>query len=94
MVLLNPETYQVEEEFQNFWPTGFVPMKCCVGKNFEKVYGYSFNTTEGVFTILDVNMAQKTVITKVIKIPIDQKWVGLEMSTDGKYLIVTNAYRK
>ena len=69
-------------------------MKCCVGQNFSKVYGYSFNTSEGVFTILDVNRQLKTVQTKIIKIPSDQKWVGLEMTTDGSLLIVTNAFRK
>lgn len=93
LVLLNPQTFNIDWEFADFWPQGYVPMKCCVSSDFSRVYGYSFNSTEGIFTILDVNRSTKSVQNKTMKIPKEQKWVGLEMTTQGDLLIVTNAFK-
>lgn len=91
MVLLDPKNYRVDWEFKEFWPKGMIPMKVCVAQNFNRIYGYSFDNNTGIFTIMNVNKKNKSIQNKSIQIPLSQKWVGLEMTTHGDTLIVSNA---
>lgn len=94
VALLDPQSFNVEWEFADFWPKDYIPMKYCVARDFSKVYGFSFSNAEGIFTILNVNRQNKSVQNKTIKIPKEQKWVGLETTTQGDILIVTNAFKQ
>jgi len=91
LVLLEPQSFSVIKDFKSFWPEGYIPMRCCINKDMSRIYGFSFSEKDGIFTILDINKQNQTIRDKTIKIPNEQKWIGMEMATSAELLIIANS---
>ena len=91
LVLLEPNSFSVIKDFKKFWPNGYIPMRCCINKDMSRIYGFSFSEKDGIFTILDIDKQNQTIRDKTIKIPNEQKWIGMEMATSAELLIIANS---
>lgn len=88
---INGVTCQPQYQFKEFWPVGQIPMRLCTNSQMSKIFGYSLSENEGVITIADYARASNYQ-TKNIRVPKNEKWVGLEMTTSGSLLIVANSF--
>ena len=93
LTLLNPRTFDVVKDFKHFWPQGYIAMRCCVNRDMSRIYGFSFNEFDGIFSILDIDKTSQTVKDKTIKIPKEQKWIGMELATHSDLLIIGNSLK-
>lgn len=93
LVLLDPKKFGVVKDFKKFWPPGYIAMRCCVSTDMSRIYGFSFNENDGIFSILDIDKENQTVRDKTIKIPKEQKWIGMEFSTAEDVLIIANSFK-
>jgi hypothetical protein len=91
VVLLNPETLEVEAEYPNFWSKGYTPMFLNICKKRKRIYGYSMSHTDSMFTILAIQNSETH--AKTMNIPPEHKWAGMELSTDGNMMVIANACR-
>lgn len=60
-------------------------------KHLDRIYGYALNKSGSVFCILCMDENKRERETKYINVPKDQKWAGMEMTTDGELMVVSNA---
>lgn len=93
LVLLDPKKFEVVKDFKKFWPPGYIAMRCCINTEMTRIYGFSFNENDGIFSILDINKENQTVRDKTIKIPKEQKWIGMEFTTAEDTLIIANSFK-
>ena len=56
------------------------------------IYGYSMSRHNSIFTILTRTASDYQI--KQLKIPKEQKWAGMELTTIGDLMIVANACKK
>lgn len=93
LVLLDPKKFEIIKDFKKFWPPGYIAMRCCVSKDMTRIYGFSFNENDGIFSIVDIDKENETVRDKTIKIPKEQKWIGMEFSTAEDTLVIANSFK-
>lgn len=93
LVLLDPKKFEIIKDFKKFWPPGYIAMRCCVSSDMSRIYGFSFNENDGIFSIIDIDQENQTVRDKTIKIPKEQKWIGMEFSTAEDTLIIANSFK-
>ena len=88
IVLLNPQTFQPQAEFRNFWPQEFTPMFFNISPPQKKILGYSLSTRGGILTILSNYTQPNGTRTDFIKIPASETWAGMEQNNDASLTIV------
>lgn len=57
-----------------------------------RIYGYSMSNKDSLFTTLSAKGIQTDI--KTVKIPPEQKWAGMELSTDESCMIVANVCKR
>lgn len=92
VVLLNPQDLEVKAEYPNFWSPGYTPMFLNINETNDTIYGYSMSNSDSMFTVLSISGSETT--AKSVNIPPEHKWAGMELSTDGKMMIIANACKR
>lgn len=58
----------------------------------DTIYGYSMSTNDSMFTVLNIKGNDTTV--RSVNIPPEHKWAGMELTTDGRFMVIANACKR
>lgn len=92
VVLLDPKSLEVKAEYPNFWSPGYTPMFLNINETNDTIYGYSMSNSDSMFTVLSIRGSETT--AKSVNIPPEHKWAGMELSTDGRVMVIANACKR
>lgn len=89
IALVNLRYQTIECQFSNFWPHGNQPRFATVDRPSKRIVGFSVSAS-GTQTISVLSYHFDTKKPDIVQIDLAtlEEWVGVELSDDGKYLIV------